>query len=63
MLLYRVLVETNAAVAGVGEIFYGPSLTTMFNAPGLPPPIRRVCSDSAGSAALDNETTTSIPEV
>ena len=23
--------------AGIGEIFYGPSLTTMFNAPGLPP--------------------------
>jgi type I phosphodiesterase/nucleotide pyrophosphatase len=24
-------------VAGIGEIFYGPSLTTYFNAPGLPP--------------------------
>jgi hypothetical protein len=27
----------NAAAAGIGEIFYGPSLTTMFNAPGMPP--------------------------
>jgi len=31
------ILETSALVAGVGEIFYGPSLTTMFNAPGLPP--------------------------
>ena len=31
------ILETNAAVAGIGQIFYGPSLTTMFNAPGLPP--------------------------
>jgi len=29
--------ESNAPADGVGEIFYGPSLTTMFNAPGLPP--------------------------
>jgi Type I phosphodiesterase / nucleotide pyrophosphatase len=29
--------ETNAAAAGIGQIFFGPSLTTMFNAPGLPP--------------------------
>jgi arylsulfatase A-like enzyme len=29
--------ETNATQAGIGEIFYGPSLTTMFNSPGLPP--------------------------
>lgn len=29
--------ETNAAQAGIGQIFYGASLTTMFNAPGLPP--------------------------
>ncbi|MBV8818453.1 MAG: alkaline phosphatase family protein [Acidobacteriaceae bacterium] len=28
--------ETNATAAGIGEIFYGPSLLTMFNAPGLP---------------------------
>jgi len=30
------ILESNAAMAGIGEIFYGPSLTTMFNAPGLP---------------------------
>jgi arylsulfatase A-like enzyme len=29
--------EKNAAAAGIGPIFYGPSLETMFNAPGLPP--------------------------
>lgn len=29
--------EANAASAGIGQIFYGPSLETMFNAPGLPP--------------------------
>jgi hypothetical protein len=26
-----------ASAAGIGQIFYGPSLETMFNAPGLPP--------------------------
>jgi len=31
------LLETNAKAAGIGQIFYGPSLETMFNAPGLPP--------------------------
>lgn len=31
------ILESNAPADGVGEIFYGPSLTTMFNAPGLPP--------------------------
>lgn len=31
------LLESNAPADGVGEIFYGPSLTTMFNSPGLPP--------------------------
>jgi hypothetical protein len=31
------LLEKNAAAAGIGPIFYGPSLETMFNAPGLPP--------------------------
>jgi hypothetical protein len=30
------VLEANAAAAGIGQIFYGPSLTTMFNAPGLP---------------------------
>jgi hypothetical protein len=30
------ILETNAASAGIGEIFYGPSLIPMFNAPGLP---------------------------
>lgn len=30
------LLETNAKAAGIGEIFYGPSLETMFNAPGVP---------------------------
>jgi hypothetical protein len=29
--------EAGASLNGVGEIFYGSSLTTMFNAPGLPP--------------------------
>ena len=31
------LLEANAGAAGIGQIFYGPSLETMFNAPGLPP--------------------------
>ena len=31
------VLEKNAAAAGVGQIFYGPSLETMFNAPGVPP--------------------------
>jgi arylsulfatase A-like enzyme len=31
------LLETNAAAAGIGQIFYGPSITTMYNAPGVPP--------------------------
>ncbi len=31
------LLESNAAAAGIGQIFYGPSLETMFDAPGLPP--------------------------
>ncbi len=31
------ILETNATAAGIGQIFYGPSLETMFNAPGLPP--------------------------
>jgi len=33
------LLETpaNAKAAGIGEIFYGPSLETMYNQPGLPP--------------------------
>ena len=30
------ILEANAVSAGIGQIFYGPSLTTMFNAPGLP---------------------------
>lgn len=29
--------EANAAQAGIGEIFYGRSITTMFNAPGIAP--------------------------
>jgi hypothetical protein len=29
--------ETNGAAIGLGQIFYGPSLGTMFNLPGLPP--------------------------
>jgi hypothetical protein len=31
------LIEANAHAAGVGEIFYGPSVNTMFGKPGLPP--------------------------
>jgi len=30
------LLETNAQAIGLGQIFYGASLTTMFNAPGVP---------------------------
>lgn len=30
------ILESNAAMAGIGQIFYGASITTMFNAPGLP---------------------------
>jgi hypothetical protein len=30
------LLETNASSAGIGQILYGASLETMFNAPGLP---------------------------
>jgi len=31
------ILESNAGIAGIGQIFYGPSLETMFNKPGLPP--------------------------
>jgi len=31
------LLETNGTAIGLGQIFYGPSLETMFNVPGLPP--------------------------
>ena len=31
------ILEANAAAAGIGQIFYGPSLQTMFNAGGVPP--------------------------
>jgi hypothetical protein len=31
------LLEMNATAAGIGQIFYGPSIETMYNAPGLPP--------------------------
>ena len=31
------MLEANADAAGIGQIFYGPSLETMFNAPGVPP--------------------------
>jgi hypothetical protein len=30
------VLENNVKTAGIGEIFYGPSLETMFNAPGVP---------------------------
>lgn len=30
------LLESNAKTAGIGQIFYGASLETMFNAPGVP---------------------------
>jgi len=30
------LLETDVKTAGIGQIFYGPSLETMFNAPGVP---------------------------
>jgi len=31
------ILESNALKAGVGQIFYGPSILPMYNAPGLPP--------------------------
>jgi hypothetical protein len=31
------VLELNGEAVGLGQIFYGPSLETMFNAPGLPP--------------------------
>jgi type I phosphodiesterase/nucleotide pyrophosphatase len=31
------LLETNADAAGIGQIFYGPTLETMFGVPGVPP--------------------------
>jgi hypothetical protein len=31
------ILEQNATMAGLGQVFYGASITTMFNAPGLPP--------------------------
>ncbi|HXJ42072.1 MAG TPA: alkaline phosphatase family protein [Bryobacteraceae bacterium] len=31
------ILEANATVAGIGQIFYGPSIATMYNAGGLPP--------------------------
>jgi hypothetical protein len=31
------LLENNATAAGIGQIFYGPSITTAYNAPGVPP--------------------------
>jgi hypothetical protein len=30
------LLESSASLAGIGEIFYGPYLETMFDMPGLP---------------------------
>jgi hypothetical protein len=30
------VLEAKGQTAGIGQIFYGPSLTTMFNAPGVP---------------------------
>ena len=30
------VLEANASAAGIGQIFAGPSLATMFNVPGLP---------------------------
>jgi hypothetical protein len=30
------ILEANASAAGIGQIFYGPSIETMFNRPGLP---------------------------
>jgi hypothetical protein len=31
------ILETNAAMAGIGQIYYGTSITTMFTAPGIGP--------------------------
>lgn len=40
--------EGNAQLAGIGEIFYGPSLETMFNAPGVPTVNGPCCALLAG---------------
>lgn len=42
------ILETAGTTAGIGEIFYGPSVTTMFNAPGIPP--AGPCCAYSGSA-------------
>jgi len=31
------ILEANATMAGFGQVFYGPSITTMFTAPGIAP--------------------------
>ena len=31
------MLESNLTTAGIGEIFWGPAISTMFNLPGLPP--------------------------
>jgi len=31
------LLESDASLAGIGEIFWGPSLSTLYNTPGVPP--------------------------
>ncbi len=38
------ILESNAAAAGIGQIFYGSSLLTMFNSPGLPTPGGPCCA-------------------
>jgi hypothetical protein len=42
------LLENNAQTAGIGQIFYGASLTTMFNAPGVPAVNGACCALLAG---------------
>ncbi len=42
------LLETNAKEIGLGQIFYGASLTTMFNAPGVPTTPGPCCKLRAG---------------
>ncbi len=35
---------SDASAIGLGQIFFGPSITTMFNAPGVPKDLDRCCS-------------------
>jgi hypothetical protein len=40
--------ESNGTAIGLGQIFYGPSLETMFNAPGVPAKFQLQCGGTVG---------------